>query len=422
MAGKARALLRDTVFRRYLTGSTISLFGDQISGIALPLTAVLVLHASAAAMGYLTALEWLPSLLFGLHLGAWVDRRGRRRRMMIAADIGRALLFGTIPAGYALHWLTLGQMFAVTFAAGTLSVLFNVSNATLFVSVVPEKDYVSGQSLLNGARALSFAGGPSIGGLLVQLLSAPFTVAADALSFLGSAAFLGRIRPAEPPADDGKGSVLAGARFVAKDPIMRPILLAFAVVNFFNLMFNALMVLYAVRVLHIGAGLLGLVMAAVAAGAITGAVVTDRIAAKIGIGWALTAGCLLFTAPLILWPLAAGPRWLLLVMVFSGAIGCGFGVMVLDISGGVIQAAVIPDKLRSRVSGAFNAVNYGTRPFGALAGGLVATGIGLRPAMWIATVGGAAGFFLLLPTRIPRYRLPGEADSVSPVDSPARAG
>ena len=400
------ALLRDRVFRRYWSASTVSMFGDQISGLALPLAAVLVLHAGAAQMGYLTALEWLPSLLFGLPAGAWVDRRGRRRRTMIAADLGRAALFASIPACYALHVLTLPQLYAVTFGAGMLSILFNVSDATLFVSIVASERYVDGQSLIYGSRALSFVGGPSIGGILVQALSAPVAVAADALSFLGSAFFLGRIRPAEPPTDDGPGSVTAGARFIARSPLVRASLIAVATINFFNLMFAALYLLYAVRVLHVKAGLVGVLIGAAAVGALLGSVVTKRIAARIGVGWAYTAGCLLFTAPLLLWPLAHGGHWLVLAMLFAAEFGSGFGVMVLDISIGAIFAAVIPDTLRSRVTGAFQAVNYGTRPLGALLGGLLGSTIGLRPALWVATLGGLAGFALLLPTPLPRYRLP----------------
>jgi MFS family permease len=400
------ALLRDRVFRRYWSASTISMFGDQISGLALPLAAVLALHAGAAQMGYLTALEWLPSLLFGLPAGAWVDRRGRRRRTMIAADLGRAALFASVPACYALHLLTLPQLYLVTFGAGTLSILFNVSDATLFVSIVPPERYLDGQSLIYGSRALSFAGGPSVGGLLVQVLSAPFAVAADALSFLGSAFFLGRIGPTEPPTDDAGGSVLAGARFIAGSALVRASLIAVATVNFFNLMFNALYLLYAVRVLHIRPGVVGLLLGAGAAGALLGSVVTKRIAARIGAGWAYTAGCLLFTAPLILWPLAHGHTPLALVMLFAAEFGSGFGVMMLDISIGAIFAAVIPDTLRSRVTGAFQAVNYGTRPAGALLGGLLGAAVGLRPALFVATAGGVAGFALLLPTPMPRYRLP----------------
>ena len=268
------------------------MFGDQISGVALPLAAVLALHAGAAQMGYLTALEWLPSLLFGLPAGAWVDRRGRRRRTMIAADLGRAALFGTIPVAYAVHALTLAQLLAVTFAAGTLSIVFNVSDGTLFVSIVAPDQYVDGQSLIYGSRALSFVGGPSVGGVLVQALSAPFAIAADALSFLGSAFFLSRIAPAEPAADaSGRGSMLAGVRFIRGSAIVRASLMAVAVVNFFNLMFNALYLLYAVRVLHIRAGVVGLLLGVAAIGGLTGALATKRIPARIGDGWAYALGC-----------------------------------------------------------------------------------------------------------------------------------
>src|ERR1700753_3026168 len=141
-------LLRDQVFRRYWGASTVSMFGDQISSVALPLTAVLVLRSDAAEMGFLTALTWLPSLLFALHAGAWLDRRGQRRKAMILADLGRAAALATIPVCYALHALTLAQMYVVTFVAGTLSVLFTVADGTLFVSIVPPDSYVDGQSLI----------------------------------------------------------------------------------------------------------------------------------------------------------------------------------------------------------------------------------------------------------------------------------
>jgi MFS family permease len=399
-------LLRDRVFRRYWDASTISMFGDQIAGIALPLAAVLALHAGAAQMGYLTALEWLPSLLFGLPVGALVDRRGRRRLMMITADLGRAALFASIPACYALHVLTLLQLYLVTFAAGTLSIAFSVSDVTLFTSIVAPEHYVDGQSLIYGSRALSFVGGPSVGGLLVQVFTAPLAIIADALSFLGSAFFLARIRPAEPPADTGKGSIMAGARFIARSGVVRASLIAVATVNFFNLMFSALYLLYAVRVLHVRAGVVGLLIGMAAIGGLLGALVTKRIAARIGDGWAYALGCLLFTAPLVGWPLAHGRLPLVLAVLFAAEFISGFGVMVLDISIGAIFAAVIPATLRSRVSGAFQAVNYGTRPVGALLGGLLGTAIGLRPALWIATLGGIGGFFLLLPSPLPRYRLP----------------
>jgi MFS family permease len=401
------ALLRDLVFRRYWGASTISMFGDQVSSIAVPLAAVLVLRANAAAMGYLAALEWLPSLLFGLHAGALVDRRGRRRHTMILADLGRAALMATIPVCYALHVLAIWQMYAAVFAAGTLSILFNVSDAALFVAIVAPERYVDGQSLIYGSRALSFVGGPSVGGLLVQALTAPFAVAADALSFLGSAFFLARIRPVEPPAADGDNGVTAGLRFIARSPVVRASLVAVAVINLFDLMFLALFTLYAVRGLHVRPGALGVVLGAGAVGGVLGSLLAKRLAARIGIGRAYAAGCFAFTVPLALVPLApaaGGP--LVLAMLFAAEFLSGFGVMVLDISIGVIFATVIPDTVRSRVTGAFQAINYGTRPLGALLGGLFGTVLGLRPTLWIAVTGAVTGAALLLPSSVPRFRMP----------------
>jgi MFS family permease len=421
LASRRPGLLRQTQFRRYWSAQTISMFGDQISGIAIPLAAVLVLHATAADMGYLTALVWLPSLLFGLHAGAWVDRRGHRRLTMIMADLGRFALLASLPVCYALGVLTLPQLFAVAFGAGALSVLFNVSDSALFVAVVPADSYLDGNSLIYASRALSFVGGPSIGGLLVQLFSAPFAIAADAVSFLGSAFFLRRIRPAEPPADDstGQGSVTAGARFIAGSPIVRASLLAVATINFFNLMFSALYLLYAVRELHLRAGLIGAVLGAAAIGGVLGAAVTKRLADRIRVGRAYAAGCALFTMPLLLVPLAGGPQSLVLGTLFVAEFASGFGVMVLDISVGSMFAAVIPNDVRSRVSGAFQAVNYGTRPIGALLGGFLGTLIGLRPALWLAAAGGVVGFLLLLPSPIPAFRMPSGADMDGAADGPA---
>ena len=165
MTSRIPPLLRGTAFRRYWGAQSISLFGDQISAIALPLAAVLALHASPAEMGYLSALIWLPSLLFALHAGAWVDRRGHRRATMIAADLGRAALLTSIPVCSALGVLSLAQVFAVAFAAGTLSIFFTVSDSGLFVSLVPSDQYVAGNSLIYQSRALAAVGGPSAGGL-----------------------------------------------------------------------------------------------------------------------------------------------------------------------------------------------------------------------------------------------------------------
>ena len=409
---RAPDVLRAREFRRFWAGETVSLFGDQITLIALPLAGVLALHASAAEMGYLTAAGIAPALVFSLHAGAWVDRRGRRRQTMIATALGRAALLATIPLAYWLGALTLAQLYVVTFLIGTLSVLFFVSYTTLFVSLVPRERYLEANSLLNGSRAFSFVGGPSVGGLLVQALSAPGALVADAASFLVSALTLGSISPSEPPTEKAeRGHVKAGMRYLVRSPIIRASLLATATINFFNFVFWALFILYANRTLGVSPGVLGLVLGAASVGGVIGSILAGRISRKLGVGPAFVLSCVLFPAPLVLVPLAHGPYWVVLALLFAAEFLSGFGVMILDITVGSIKTALIPDRLRARVAGAYMVVNYGIRPIGALVGGALGTWIGLRPTLWIASVGAIAGVLWLLPSPLPRLRELPEADA-----------
>jgi MFS family permease len=399
------AVLRERDFRRFWFGETVSLFGDQITLIALPLTGVLALHASAAQMGYLIAAEIAPALLFSLHAGAWLDRRGRRRQTMIVAVAGRAALLATIPTAYWLGFLSLAQLYVVGFLIGTLSTLFFIAYTTLFVSLVPRERYLEANSLLNGSRAFSFVGGPSVGGLLVQALSAPGALVADAVSFLVSAFTLSSIKPIEPPTEKAeRGHVKAGLRYLWRSPVIRASLLATATINFFNFVFWALFMLYAVRTLHVRPGVLGLVLGAGAIGGLIGSILTGKISRRLGVGPTFVFSCVLFPAPLVLVPLAHGSYRLVLPLLFAAEFLSGFGVMLLDIVGGSIKTALIPDRLRARVAGAYMVVNYGVRPLGALAGGALGTWIGLRPTLWIASTAAIAGVLWLLPSPLMRMR------------------
>ena len=408
-------LRRAGAFRWYWVGQTVSLFGDQITYVAVPLVAVLYLHASPAEMGYLVAAAWLPYLLFALQAGALVDRYGHRRLIMIGADLGRALLLLTVPAAAALHHLALLQLYAVIFLSGTLSTFFNVSMATLFVSMLEREDYLHGQSLLNGSRAFSFVGGPAVAGALVQAFSGPVALVVDAFSFLVSALCLGRIRPVEPAIGERRpGHFLEGVRFIAGSPVMRGSLGATATINLFQLSYSALAILYVVRYLHIGPGLLGAILSGGAVGGLLGSVLAGRLGRRLGVGPAYTLGCVIFTAPLVLTPLAGGPQALVVAMLLGAALGSSLGVMVLDINVGAIFAALIPNTLRSRVSGAYTVVNYGVRPVGSVLGGLAASFFGVRPTLFVVTIAAMAGVLFLLPSPIPRMRELPEPAAVTP--------
>jgi MFS family permease len=395
-------LLRENAnFRRYFIGQAVSLVGDQITLIALPLTAVLALDASAGQMGALTTIALVPNLIFSLHAGSWVDRRAGRRQVMLATDVLRGLLIATVPVAYALGHLTWLHLYIVAFGTGTLAVFFYVAYGGFFQTIVRREDYVAANSLTHGSRAFSFLAGTSLGGVLVQLLRGPYALALDAVSYFWSALFMSRVDAPDPPVTEhGEGGVLAGARWIRGNAIIRAELLGIATLNLFNFMYFALFLLYATRALHIRPGILGVVLGMASVGTIFGSVVTGRISRRIGVGPAFLIGCFLFPAPLILVPAAGGPHWLVVVLLFTAELLSGFGLMLLDILAGAMSAAVIPAHLRSRVSGAFMVVNNGVRPLGTAIGGVLGSTIGLRPTLWIATVGALAGMFFLLPSPI----------------------
>jgi MFS family permease len=386
-------LLRRPPFRRYWSAQTVSLFGDQISGLAIPLVAVLTTGAGAAQMGYLTAAGLLPSLLFSMLAGAWVDGVAHKRRLMVLADAGRAVALTAVPALWWTGTLTLPLLYATTFVAGTLSVLFEVARSSLFVTLVERPDYIEANTLLNGARAMSTVAGPSIGGLLVQALGAPVALLGDVLSYVASALFLGRTPATErlPAEPRRKFDIGGGLRIIGHSPNLRHLLLGSTTLNLFNYMFAALFVLYVTTVLHVHAGTLGLVLGAGAFGGLLGAALTGRLARRFGIGRTLLISFVLFPAPLLLVPLAAGPHPVVLALLAVAEFVSATGVIVLDITAGAIQTAATPHSTLALMQGAQRTVNYGIRPIGALLGGALGAVAGLHTALWISATGALTG-------------------------------
>jgi MFS family permease len=398
-------------FRNYWTGQTISLFGDQIALLAIPLLAVLTLHADAEQMGLLAAVEMAPSLLFAVHLGAWADRRSSRRALLIVADLGRAILLLGLPLASVLGVLTLPLLYVVAFLTGTLGILFMVAEQTVFTSLVRPREYVEANSLLIGSRSVAVVGGKTLGGLLVAALTAPGAIAIDGVSFLLSALFVRRTEVPEPPAAPAdSGGLAVGVHFIRRTPLLQASLFGTATFNLFNTAFWALIVLFATSELHLGSGAIGIALGVGALGSVLGSAIARGLAARIGLGNAMILAFILAPLPLVLVPLASGPPALSMVLLAAAEFFSGIGVMVLDVGLYSFQAAVIPDQLRSRVWGAILFVNWGIRPIGAFGGGLLAAAIGLRPTMWIAAVGGLAGVLWLLASPMSQVRdVPEEA-------------
>ena len=402
------SLLHRAPFRNFWLGQTISVIGDQITLLAIPVVAVLVLDAQPADMGLLTAAGLLPHLLLSLPAGVWLDRVARRRRLMIIVDLIRAALILWIPIAYFFGILDLGQLYVITFLVGALAVAFDISWQTVFVAVTPRQDFMQANSLLNGSRSLAYVAGPSGGGLLIQLLGAPLAMAADALSYVASALFLGRVRaeepPLEPPTHGIRTQLATGLRFIFRDPIMRPALMSVATCNLFNFAFAALFILYATTHLDIQPGPLGLALGAGAVGGLLGALVAVRIGRRIGIGPAYALGLFLFPVSLVAIPLVTGDLAIVLAMLAVTEFGAGIGVMILDINAGTIIQARTPDSIRGRVTGAWRFINYGVRPIGALMGGALGAAIGVRETLILVTIASLAGVLWLIGTPILRLR------------------
>ncbi|MCX5238590.1 MFS transporter [Streptomyces prunicolor] len=414
------SLWRDRRFVRFWCGQSVSQFGDRISELALPLMAVGALHASANQVALLTALVWTPNLL-GLFLGAWVDRRPGKRQLMLLADLFRAAVLLTLPIAYAFDTVTLGQLYTVALLTGTAAVVFNTAYSSFFAHLVPPESYVEANSKLSASRSVSFIAGPAVGGGLVQALTAPVAVIADALSFVASAILVGRTRVDEPVPVPVPGQVPVatasagpsllrrareGLTFVIHEPVMRAGLLCTTTVNFFTFLAGTgLLVLFADRVLQLSPGAIGLAFGLGATGGLLGAVASPAIARRIGIGRSIVVGAVVFPAPYALIAAATGPSWARLGTLGAAEFLSAFGVMLLDVNLNSLQTSVVPDGLRSRVAGAYSTVNYGIRPLGALVGGELATLAGLRVMLMVAAVGGALSAVWLLASPIPGIRV-----------------
>ncbi|WP_405662485.1 MFS transporter [Streptomyces sp. NBC_01166] len=404
-------LWRDRLFRRFWAGQSVSQFGDRITELALPLIAVAALNASPNEVAWLTALSWTPNLL-AILLGAWVDQQARKRRLMILADLIRAAVLLSIPVAYLLGAVTLGQLYAVALLTGAAGVLFNTAYPPFFVRLVPRTSYVDANSKLSTSRSVSYVAGPAIGGALVQALTAPVTLVVDALTFLVSAVLIGQISVDEPPGSSAGAAApsllrraRAGLLFIIRHPVLRAGLGCAATVNFFTFVAGSgLIVLFASRSLGLSAGAIGVAFGIGATGALLGAVLAPKISRRIGVGRSIVVGAVLFPAPLAIAAAADGPLWLRAGALAATEFLSGFGVMLFDVNLNSLQAAVIPDGMRSRVAGAYSTINYGIRPVGAVVGGLLATFLGLRATLLIAAVGGALSLLWLLPSPIPGIR------------------
>ncbi|MQA32592.1 MFS transporter [Modestobacter roseus] len=408
-----RSLVRHPDFRRLWAAETVSQVGTQVTLLALPVLAVSLLDATPLQMGYLTALETAAFLLIGLPAGAWVDR-WRRKRVLVTADLVRAVVLGTLPLAYLLDVLTLGQLFVVAALTGTATVFFDVAYQSYLPALVDRDQLVDGNGKLEASRAVAQVAGPGVTGVLLRVMSAPVVIALDAASFLLSAFFLGRIRrPDVVPDRAGRRSLRAeigeGLSFVVRQPLLRRIVACTGTSNLFSSITTTLLVLYALRELELSESTLGLVFSAGAVGGLVGAATAARFARRVGEGRAIPLAILVALPFTALTPLAAvgAP----LVLLTLGQLGFSWSVVVYNVTQVSFRQRLCPPALLGRMNASVRFIVFGTMPLGGLLGGVLGTWLGVLPALWIAAAGQvlAAGWVVASPLRHLR-ELPGGPD------------
>jgi MFS family permease len=391
------SLWRHADFLRFWSAASVSLVGDAVTRLALPLVAITMLDASPLEVGILGVAQLGPFLLIGLPAGAIIDRIERVLQLMVIADVVRAALILSVPLAYAAGALSLGHLYAVAFATGVFTVFFDNASSAYLPSLIERQLLVDGNSKLELSRSGAQIAGPGLAGALIELMSAPVALVADALSFLASGALIARIRrPARVATERPKGlrigalgrEVVEGARYLLRHPYLRAIALTTTTANFFRSALVAVLLVYLVREADASAGAIGLAFAVGNVGFLTAVLVVPAVTRRFGLGRTMRVAVSAF-GPAAALVAVAPARWAVIaaaVMVFVDSFGIGLhGVNQVS-----LRQAVTPERMRGRVAATLRLGMFGTMPLGTLLGGALGTFAGLRAALCVA----AAGMFL----------------------------
>ncbi len=404
-------------FRQLWTGDTISQLGTQMTLLALPVLAVRVLHAGELEMGMLGFCEFLAFLVIGLPAGAWVDR-WRKQRVLVTNDLVRALALGSLPLAWALGVLSFAQLLAVSLVIGCCTVFFDVAYQSYLPEIVAPEHIGEGNAKLQASQSVAMIGGPALAGAMIKLIGAAATIGLDALSFLGSAFFVRRIRHLDepPPRADRRPLVTEireGLSFVLRHPLLWRITACTSLGNFFSSMSGALLVLYALRELGLEPGRLGLVFGIGSVGGLLGALTATRVAALVGEGRVIPVSALLWVPAQTLVPLAGivvAPMVALPVSMFV----VSFTVVLYNVTQVSFRQRLCPRPLLGRMNASIRFVVWGCMPIGSLLGGVLGQAFGVRTVLWISVAGALVAALPVLLSPLTTMRaLPTELDRLS---------
>jgi len=389
--GEAAGIFANRDFAKLWAGETVSQIGTQVTQFALPLVAILTLKATVLEVGILNALRFVPVIVVAVLAGVVLDRR-RRRPVLIGCSLAAAVLIGLVPLASATGVLSLGLLYAVSLLVGTLMVCFDVGALSYVPYLVGRSQLTEANSKLMVSNAVAGIAGPGLAGLLIGLMTAPITLSVDAVSYLFSAAGLISIRKPEPKPDAGQDrtsvrqSIAEGFRAVYGTRLLRVLLAQSATLNVGFGAVSTIFTVYALRVIGLTPLKLGIALGALQAGALLGAMSAARVKRFLGLGRTLAVSILGVSGSplLLLLPRSASP--LAMLVFVAGWLGHGCGISIWNVNTITLRQAVTPMRLLARMNATYRMLLFGALPAGAMAGGLLGSAIGLRPALIIAVI------------------------------------
>jgi len=384
-------LWRHPDFIRLWSAETVSQFGTQFTLLALPLVAIDVLHVSAFEVAALTTVEFLPFLLVSLPAGVWVDRL-RRRPILIAGDLARALLLASVPVAYWIGHLSMAQLYVVAFLGGIATVFFDVAYQSYLPSLVERQQLIDGNAKLEISRAAAQLGGPGLAGIVIDFLRAPAALAFDALSYVGSALFIFSIRKPESsvrtdaPRRRMREELREGLRWVLRHPYLKNIAACTALFNFWGNMGFAVLLVFARRELHLSPLAIGLAFTLSNIGPLLAAFNADRISSRFGVGRTIIAASIIGAPTFLVIPFAPEGNAALAVLIPAFVIG-GLSNVIYNVTQVSLRQAITPERLQGRMNSVMRFIVWGTIPLGSIIGGVLASQIGVKETLIVSGIG-----------------------------------
>ncbi|MFO1323120.1 MAG: MFS transporter [Burkholderiales bacterium] len=404
-----RGLWRSADFRTLWISLTVTSFGAQVTNLALPLTAALLLHATPMQMGVLVALETLPFALVSLHAGVLLDRV-RKLPVVIVADVTRGVALLAIPVAAFTDTLSVEILFAVGFFCGVQNVVGGAAYQVLLAQLAGRKRLVEANAKVALGETSAALVGPGVAGGLIQALTAPFAILLDAVAFFASALMLRRVRArSDVPHDGPKSSVTAeiaeGLKLVWGNRTLFALAWLSALWQFLHHMQVAVLILFATRELGMSAGGIGLAYMFGGLGCVIGAANAERLSARFGVGPIIVHGLILTSLAWQAFGLIGGPVWAATLLLGAAMLVFDFGGVLYGINYLSLRQAITPDRLLGRMTATMRFLTVAMAPLGSLVGGVLATGIGLRGTLLtVGVLGLALSAAAVMWSPVPRHR------------------